>query len=247
MTPRDIETPEREVDATIQSTPDDPSTNGDVASTFTEIAFDLPYHSWRRHLKRLFDVIVVIVSLPLLLPVMLLIGLVVVCSSPGNPFFGQRRVGLGNKHFICIKFRTMYPDAEARLHADPDLYERYVANDFKLAAADDPRVFPVGRFLRRTSLDELPQLLNVLKGHMSLVGPRPVVPAELELYGPWKADYLAARPGITGPWQVNADGDVRYPERAMIDAAYRAEWRFTTDIKILVKTIPMAVRRHRSY
>lgn len=202
------------------------------------------YHSWCRHLKRAFDIGAVLLALPLVLALGAAVALAVAISSPGSPFFVQDRVGRGGKTFKCIKFRTMHTDAEARLHQDPELHRQYVANDFKLAARDDPRVFPAGRFLRQTSLDELPQLLNVLAGHMSLVGPRPVIPDELGCYGPWKGAYLAMRPGVTGRWQVNGRTHVRYPERARVDGEYYEQWRFRSDLLILLKTIPSIVRRH---
>jgi len=171
----------------------------------------------------------------------------VAISSPGNPLFRQVRVGQGGKRFKCIKFRTMYRDAEARLHADSELYELYQLNDYKLPLADDPRIFPFGRFLRASSLDELPQLFNVLTGRMSLVGPRPVVPSELALYGPWADAYLAAVPGITGPWQVNGRNHIRYPQRAILDAEYIERWTFRSDLAIIAKTIPRVLRRDGSH
>lgn len=158
--------------------------------------------------------------------------------------FGQRRVGRDGGVFRCWKFRTMYTDSEDRLSADPALYERYVTNDFKLEMGGDPRVTPLGRFLRRSSLDELPQLFNVLIGNMSLVGPRPVVVDELEMYGPWKDAYLAAKPGITGPWQCSGRNEIRYPERAMLDAEYLSSWRPARDMKILLRTVPAVLRRN---
>jgi exopolysaccharide production protein ExoY len=202
------------------------------------------YHGWRRHLKRGLDLTAVIVALPLVLPVMASLALGVTLSSPGNPFFLQERVGHKGQRFRCIKFRTMYPDAEDRLNSDADLYAYYVANDFKLPIDRDPRVFPFGRLLRRTSLDELPQIVNVLVGDMSLVGPRPVVPAELPCYGQWEPAYLALRPGMTGRWQTDGRNNIRYPERAELDAEYLATWRLSSDIRILARTIP-ALFRHR--
>lgn len=201
------------------------------------------YHSWWRYVKRGFDIAVVLVALVPILPLVVLISVAVMISSPGNPFFLQDRIGRGGRTFKCIKFRTMHPNAEERLRADPGLHGRYLANDFKLGAHEDPRVFRVGRFLRRTSLDELPQLSNVLIGHMSLVGPRPVVPAELDRYGVWKGAYLAMRPGITGCWQINGRSHIRYPQRAQLDAEYLDQWRFGTDFIIILKTIPSVLRR----
>lgn len=194
-----------------------------------------------RRLKRGLDIAVSVVAAPLVLVVVVLICIGVVISSPGNPFFVQRRVGRGGATFPCVKFRTMYPGAVDRLHTDPELLAEYIANDYKLSAHDDPRVFWFGRLLRRTFLDEVPQVLNVLLGHMSLVGPRPVVPEELAMYEQWQFAYLAMRPGITGVWQINRRNQVRYPERARMDAAYFEHWTFWTDVVILVKTIPVVL------
>ena len=195
-------------------------------------------------MKRGFDLIAVVVALPLLVPLMALISVAIVASSPGNPYFLHVRVGQGGRVFRCIKFRTMYPDAETRLIHDPELYANYVASDFKLRSQNDPRVFRFGRILRRTSLDEIPQVFNVILGHMSLVGPRPVVPVELDRYGPWQYAYLAVRPGITGRWQINGRNHIRYPERASLDADYLRDWTFLEDVVILLRTIPAVIRRN---
>jgi lipopolysaccharide/colanic/teichoic acid biosynthesis glycosyltransferase len=197
--------------------------------------------------KRAFDIVCVLVALPLIIPLFLVLAIGIVCSSPGNPLFRQRRVGRDGEIFKCLKFRTMYRDAEARLKADPELFQRYCDNDYKLPVGDDPRVFWLGRLLRRTSLDELPQLFNVLTGKMSLVGPRPVVPAELDLYGPWKFAYLEATPGLTGVWQVSGRNHIRYPERAKLDADYVLNWSFRNDLVILAKTVPTVLRRHGNH
>lgn len=200
-----------------------------------------------RHVKRGFDVVSVLVALPLLVPIFVVVAIGIVVSSPGNPLFRQTRVGQGGKSFKCIKFRTMYRDAEERLAAEPELYQRYCCNDFKLPMREDPRIFALGRFLRSSSLDELPQLFNVLVGSMSLVGPRPVVPDELSLYGPWAPAYLAAVPGITGPWQATGRNKIRYPERAQLDAEYMERWSFATDLTIIAKTVPSVLRREGSH
>jgi exopolysaccharide production protein ExoY len=202
-----------------------------------------PYYGWGAYAKRGFDLIAVAVALPLLVPLMALISVAIVVSSPGNPFFLHPRVGQGGRVFRCIKFRTMYPDAETRLFDDAELYVNYVAGDFKLRSQNDPRLFRFGRVLRRTSLDELPQVFNVILGHMSLVGPRPVVPVELDLYGPWRYAYLALRPGITGRWQINGRNHIRYPDRARLDSEYLRDWTFLADVVILLRTIPAVIRR----
>jgi lipopolysaccharide/colanic/teichoic acid biosynthesis glycosyltransferase len=134
-------------------------------------------------------------------------------------------------------------DAEKLLHADPLLYKRYVKNDYKLPLGEDPRISAFGRFLRRTSLDELPQLWNVLKGEMSLVGPRPIVPDELERYQPYAKVFLAVRPGLTGRWQVDGRSQIRYPERAFMELDYVGENSVATDLSIIAKTVPAVLRR----
>ncbi len=157
-------------------------------------------------------------------------------TSRGPVLFGQERVGLGGEHFTMYKFRTMHRDAEALLQRDPALWNDYVANGYKVPAELDRRITPLGRFLRRSSLDELPQILNVLTGEMSLVGPRPVVPDEVDNYGEQQQVYLSVRPGITGAWQVNGRSTIDYPDRVDIDAEYVRRWSVWLDIKILVKT-----------
>jgi lipopolysaccharide/colanic/teichoic acid biosynthesis glycosyltransferase len=174
------------------------------------------------------------------LPLALICAALVKVTSRGPAVFRQQRVGLGGETFSMYKFRTMRADAEERLHSDPDMWDRYVANDYKLPAELDARITPVGRFLRRSSLDELPQILNVLGGSMSLVGPRPVVPSEVAKYGDHAATYLSVRPGLTGAWQVNGRSTVDYPDRVALDAEYVRTWSLWQDVKILART-PLAV------
>lgn len=194
--------------------------------------------------KRALDVTATIVTLPLVLVVGLIIAVLVRATSRGSVFFVQERVGLGGRTFRMVKFRTMLVDAEDRLRQDPALWNDYVRNDFKLPNGRDPRVTAVGRLLRRSSLDELPQLFNVLRGQMSLVGPRPIVPEEIEKYGPDRDAYTAVKPGITGWWQVNGRSGVGYPERVQLDREYASSWTFWLDVQILVRT-PLTVLRAR--
>jgi exopolysaccharide production protein ExoY len=135
-----------------------------------------------------------------------------------------------------IKFRTMLDGAEERLRRDPELWGQYVDNGYKLPASMDNRVTAVGRFLRRSSLDELPQIINVIRGHMSLVGPRPVVPEELTNYGDRPDVYLGVKPGLTGWWQVNGRSGVGYPERVDLDRFYAESWNLWLDVRILLRT-----------
>ncbi|HKY69230.1 MAG TPA: sugar transferase, partial [Acidimicrobiales bacterium] len=194
----------------------------------------------RSRRKRALDLALVVATAPVVLPLGLLTALLVKVTSRGPVLFGQERVGLGGERFTMYKFRTMHRDAERLLQQDPALWNDYVTNGFKLPAEIDSRITPLGRFLRRSSLDELPQVLNVFGGTMSWVGPRPVVPDEVDNYGERRAVYLSVRPGITGAWQVNGRSTVIYPDRVDIDAEYVREWSLWLDVKILVRT-PIAV------
>jgi exopolysaccharide production protein ExoY len=192
--------------------------------------------------KRALDLVVTLVLLPLALLIGLVIALLVLVTSRGPVFFVQERVGFGGQRFRMVKFRTMLVGAEDRLRRDPELWQQYVRNGYKLPAAVDRRVTPVGRFLRRSSLDELPQLVNVLRGHMSLVGPRPIVPAELSNYGDRPDIYLGVKPGLTGWWQVNGRSVVGYPQRVDLDRHYAESWTLWLDVRILLRT-PLTLLR----
>lgn len=194
--------------------------------------------------KRALDIVVVIAVLPVACALGIVIAVLVTVTSRGGTFFVHERIGLGGRPFGMLKFRTMAPDADEQLRADPVLWQQYVDNDFKLPPSMDNRVTPVGRFLRRASLDELPQLLNVLRGDMSLVGPRPIVAGELERYGANREYYVHTRPGLTGAWQVNGRSGVGYPERVELDRDYVESWSFWLDVKILLRT-PLAVLTSR--
>lgn len=194
----------------------------------------------RSRAKRALDLSVAVVLAPVTITIGLACAVLIKVTSRGPVMFAQERVGLGGERFRMYKFRTMHIDAERRLHQDPGLWQEYVDNGFKVPAELDRRVTPLGRFLRRSSLDELPQMLNVLGGTMSLVGPRPVVPAELANYGDRRSVYQSVRPGITGAWQVNGRSTVDYPDRVDIDATYVRTWNIWLDVRILVRT-PFAV------
>lgn len=186
--------------------------------------------------KRLFDIFLSVALLPILLPVIAILY-VVVRADGGPGFFGHSRVGRDGRSFKCWKVRTMVTDAQERLDAlladDADARAEW-ERDHKLE--NDPRVTRIGNFLRRTSLDELPQIFNVLKGEMSLVGPRPVTTPELERYGTQKDVYLSMRPGVTGLWQVSGRNQVSYAERVSMDTAYYNSVSLGTDLVILAKT-----------
>jgi undecaprenyl-phosphate galactose phosphotransferase len=192
-----------------------------------------------RFVKRAFDVIASALLLVILSPLFVILGVAIKRASPGPVTYSQKRIGRHGVPFNCIKFRTMVQDADAQLHRwsleNPELYEEYLKT-FKLR--DDPRVTAIGKWLRRTSLDELPQLWNVLRGDMSLVGPRPVLSKELdEHYGPAAQLYIRTRPGMTGLWQVSGRSDTSYARRVFLDEWYILNWSFWYDIVILIQTV----------
>ncbi|MEO1039938.1 MAG: sugar transferase [Pseudomonadota bacterium] len=188
-------------------------------------------------LKRAFDLIASGGALVLLSPFLLVIGLLIRLDG-GPALFAQRRIGRDGRVFHCLKFRTMAEDAEARLQTllddDPALAERY--RIYKKLDVD-PRITEIGAFLRKTSLDELPQLLNVITGEMSLIGPRPMMENELDDYGPAFAEYRAVRPGITGLWQVSGRNTTTFAERARLDQRYVQTWSLLGDLRILALTV----------
>jgi len=196
--------------------------------------------------QRLFDVVLSSVLLVALAPVMATVAVVVAFTSRGPVLFRQPRVGLRGRLFPCLKFRTMVVDAESRLATTLLVDETKLAafaSSFKLA--DDPRVTIVGRLLRRFSLDELPQLVNVLRGDMSIVGPRPLVPQELWRYGDFAQVVLQAKPGMTGPWQVNGRSLMPYEERVRVDVDYALHRTLRGDIEIIGKTFACVLAPER--
>jgi lipopolysaccharide/colanic/teichoic acid biosynthesis glycosyltransferase len=197
---------------------------------------------WQAVAKRVIDVIVAAIGILLCAPLMALLALAIRAESPGSPVFRHERIGYRGKRFLCLKLRTMRNDAEAQLRADLLLYEEYRRHHFKIPDDRDPRVTKFGRFLRQTSLDELPQLWNVLVGQMSLVGPRPVVGEELGLYGEKQDVVLSVRPGITGAWAVNGRQLLGYPERCATELAYVRQWTVGGDIRILARTAAIVTR-----
>jgi exopolysaccharide biosynthesis polyprenyl glycosylphosphotransferase len=188
-------------------------------------------------LKRTVDIVGSLAALVVLSPVFAIVAIAIRRHDGGSALFRQIRVGLHGRPFEVVKYRTMTIDAEAR-------YDDVVAlSDTRGAAfkmTNDPRITPIGRFLRRTSLDELPQFWNVLRGEMSLVGPRPAPPREVEGYDMWHRRRLSMKPGITGLWQVTARQSDDFEERAELDLAYIDRWSLMLDMKILLRTIPAA-------
>ncbi len=198
--------------------------------------------------KRGFDIFAASMALIVFSPLFLLLMALVKFSDGGKVFYGHRRVGHNGRYFHCLKFRTMAPDADKilqeHLHKNPKAYEEWQATR-KLQ--DDPRVTVVGSVLRKLSLDELPQLLNIIRGEMSVVGPRPVVEDELELYEHSAVFYLRSRPGLTGLWQVSGRNDVSYAARIAFDTHYVTNWSLFNDVVIVAKTIPAVCLSKGSY
>ena len=184
------------------------------------------------------------VALLLLLPVLALIALLIRLGSPGPILFVQTRVGKHGQHFPVFKFRSMFTDAEARLHTVLDANERS-GPVFKMK--QDPRITRIGRGLRRCSLDEVPQLLNVLRGEMSLVGPRPALPREVALYTPEQGGRLSVLPGLTGLWQVSGRATLSFEESVMLDMEYVRRQSFRLNVVILVRTVPAVLTGHGAY
>jgi lipopolysaccharide/colanic/teichoic acid biosynthesis glycosyltransferase len=192
--------------------------------------------------KRVLDVIAALVLLVVAIPVMLIVAVAVAATSRGPVLYGQQRVGRDGRLFTMRKFRSMAADTDARIAANGDLRAAYEGNQFKLPNGLGLET-PIGRFLRRTSLDELPQLVNVLLGEMSLVGVRPIEPRELARRSPSDQDaYRHRRPGLTGLWQVNGRSRLSYEQRCALDHEYVTNWSLAGDLKILVRT-PRAVLR----
>jgi lipopolysaccharide/colanic/teichoic acid biosynthesis glycosyltransferase len=192
--------------------------------------------------QRAFDLILAMVGLVLAAPLMLLIAVAIRLTSRGPVLFRQPRVGLRGRLFICLKFRTMEAAAEQRLNdilSSDQMQLEAFASGFKLGR--DPRVTLVGRLLRHLSLDELPQLVNVLRGEMSVVGPRPVVPQELWRYGDLAQVVLQVRPGMTGPWQVNGRSALSYEQRIRLDVDYALHRSLRKDLDIVARTLPCMV------
>jgi len=204
-----------------------------------------PVDQW---LKRGFDTCLALTALIVTAPFLIWLYIIVYISTKGHPLFSHERIGLEGKKFKVYKFRTMFIDAEERLEL---LFQSSVeskeewAKDFKLK--NDPRITKIGQFLRKTSLDELPQLINVLKGEMSLSGPRPITEAEIQKYGEYFEYFTAVKPGITGLWQVSGRNDIDYDERVQLDVWYVRNWSIELDIQILIKTVLVVLGRKGSY
>lgn len=201
-----------------------------------------------RTLKPLVDLLILFFASPILLPLGLVVAAAIRLSSPGSALFRHRRIGQFQEPLYVWKFRTMYADSdhllEQHLATNPEARREW-ADTHKLK--HDPRVTPIGRFLRKTSLDEIPQFINVLAGEMSIVGPRPIVEKEVPKYGMYFRMFTYALPGITGLWQVSGRCDVSYTERVLLDVRYVTKWNLWMELKILAKTIFVMVHRDGAY
>ena len=202
------------------------------------------FEGWDFIVKRSFDLIVSTILVVLLSPLLLLIALMVKLTSPGPVLFRSRRAGIGFRTFGCLKFRTMYSDAEERQSEVEHLNETDGAI-FKVK--NDPRLTPSGKFLRRFSLDELPQLFNVLKGEMSLVGPRPLPMRDFNHMDEWHKKRYLVLPGVTGLWQVSGRSELNFDEMVRLDFLYLEQWNIFLDLSILVKTVPAVLRRRGAF
>lgn len=198
--------------------------------------------------KAVFDRLAALAGLILLAPILLMVSGLIWIRDPGPVLFGHVRIGRGGAPFRCLKFRTMMCDGDqvlaAHLQANPQAAREW---DETRKLKSDPRVTPLGQVLRRTSLDELPQLFNVLKGEMSLVGPRPIVAEEAAFYGAALEDYAAVRPGVTGLWQIGGRSDTSYAERVRLDQSYVRNRSFALDLKILAATVVVVLKGRGSY
>lgn len=211
-----------------------------IGANYSNMTFD-------RVAKRSLDIIIAGLALFLLLPLLLLISVLVWADDRKNPIFRHIRVGRDGRRFGCLKFRSMVTDGDGVLNAhlaSSPAARREWEETHKLT--NDPRVTPLGSVLRKTSLDELPQLVNVLRGEMSLVGPRPIVSAEIERYGPAFETCFSVTPGVTGLWQVSGRSDCPYAERVALDLDYATRWSLSRDIAIMLRTIPAVLAQRGS-
>jgi exopolysaccharide biosynthesis polyprenyl glycosylphosphotransferase len=202
------------------------------------------WQGWHAWAKRALDITVAVIALIVLAPLMAVIAIAIKLDSRGPVIFRQTRCGKDGKPFTFLKFRGMTEDAERR---QAELLELNEADGPIFKIRHDPRVTRVGRFIRRTSLDELPQFWNVLRGEMSLVGPRPPIPSEVAVYEPWHRNRLACVPGITGLWQVSGRSDLTFKEMVELDIDYITRWSLWVDLRIIVRTLVVVVLARGAY
>lgn len=198
--------------------------------------------------KRIIDIIISLCAMIVVIPVIIIVWVVNLFGENKGPvFFRQQRVGKNHKIFYIYKFRSMVVDAEKKLKTDKELYNLYVQNNYKLPPELDPRITKFGSFLRTTSIDELPQFFNILKGDMSLIGPRPVVEEELQEYGDRLDKFLSVTPGAMGYWQASGRSAVGYPERCDIELYYVEHASLLFDLKIFLKNLIGIIKKDGAY
>lgn len=198
--------------------------------------------------KRILDLIFSVVSIVILSPIFLVIYIILKVVYKGETvLFKQERVGFNGTKFYIFKFRTMVPNAEQILKKNKQMYDNYVKNGYKFKTEEDPRITNVGKVLRKTSLDELPQFFNIIKGDMSLVGPRPITEPELQEYGDNKSLLLSVKPGAMGLWQAKGRSEIDYPQRAEIELEYVKKASFFYDVLIVIKNIINIILRKGAF
>lgn len=215
---------------------------GDAAKDDSNCSSPLAWETRLPAWKRALDVSLTLLTLPVWLPLMIVIGAWIKLVSPGPLFYKQRRVGAGGRHFTILKFRSMSTNAATTAHEDH--IEKLIATNASMVKLDnlgDPRVIPGGRWLRASGLDELPQLINVLRGEMSLVGPRPCLPREFDRYEEWQKARVCVPPGLTGYWQVNGKNNTTFSKMIEFDLHYAERMSLALDLAILFATIPALV------
>ncbi len=205
---------------------------------------EIKFYGFNAFVKRTSDIFYSLIAIILASPVILAVSILIKLDSRGHVFFVQKRVGRGGKEFNMYKFRSMIDGAETALS---DIADKNEAKGHIFKMKNDPRVTRVGKFLRKWSLDELPQLFNVIKGDMSFVGPRPPIPSEVALYNSWHKKRLQITPGITGLWQTNGRSDLSFDEMVKLDIYYIESWSLWQDIKILMKTVPVVLFAKGAY
>ena len=199
-------------------------------------------------LKRLIDLLLLLISAPVTIPLTLVVAILVKCTSKGPVFYGHKRIGKNGREFKCWKFRSMVIDADKQLEKilaeNPEMRAEW-EKDRKFT--NDPRVTPIGKFLRKTSLDEFPQFFNILVGQMSFIGPRPVTKPELEKYGDMADFILSVQPGLSGMWQISGRSDTGYEERITLDSYYIQNWSIWLDLWIIIKTVYVVIKGKGAY
>jgi Undecaprenyl-phosphate galactose phosphotransferase WbaP len=208
-------------------------------AAYSSTRLDRAEYEANTNAKRILDIAIAAIALVFVFPLLLLVGILVRLQDGGRALYAQKRYGRNGRTFKCYKLRSMVANADERLQeilaTDPDARAEWEETQ-KLV--NDPRITPLGHFIRKTSIDELPQLLNILRGEMSLVGPRPIVENEIAKYGEFYRDYCSVRPGLTGLWQVEGRSDTTYDERVQLDVKYARNRNFFGDIMIMLRTVP---------